>query len=80
MKELLSNARQATVRFQELAEAAESRVLENTDAGRLMQDRYEHQLSTAVQLTTGLENRVQQLEQERDSLLNKVKHLRTFLT
>jgi hypothetical protein len=72
LKELLSNARQATTRFQELAEAAEARVVENTEAGRILQDRYEQQLAAADVLKQSLEKRVGELEAERDGLVNKV--------
>ena len=75
LKEQLSNSRQAAAKFRELAEAAEARVVENTEAGRVVQDRYEQQLSVASQTKSALEERLQQLLQERDGLIN---HVRNF--
>ncbi len=75
LKELLSNARQAAAKFQELAEAAESRVVENTEAGRVLQDRYEQQLSIASQTKSALEERLKELVQERDGLVSQVRQI-----
>ena len=46
-----------------------NRVVENTEAGRVMQDSYEQQLSIASQTKKALDERVQHLLKERDDLI-----------